>query len=992
MEKYGGKHNSVHSDNNMRTSMKRKTTRNLSAFFASIFIIPIMFCSQSALGYHEGPGVLYKVSDKIEWLKPNYLRRKLGPTVNYWDDEKNVSYCIETSVDFGRDTDDWRQELGEDWRIAAEMIKTHSTDNNIFTQAAMAFAIHDHFDIKKDEWKKAVDNGFEDISTDTLKQIAKNLWETAENDTPMNLEVNQEYTSGKHAGVVQVIVKNIKNHVLKDVPIKIESENALVEFNDGKRSVELKSKDEIVNIPWKSKGNGTGKIKIGFLAPKAERYYSPKHQDEIRSIHDAEYGETISFGVKDSFQPTLTSKVAKHELRVGEKVDSTITSGVQAKDSWPNGVTLHAQGYYFVGSAKDILQIRQRNNGESAVQYLKRIRALPDLRQVAASKADFSKANESVNAKAKRASGDISASDLKEAEDYKVADNEAGLFGTWVWIISRDAQKKEDADKLDDEVVKVFGSADSTSVYQSTVSSDVVTKQKIVGIGAEIVNEITVRGLPETYGTFNGNKSYGFNGDKKAHIRVWWAGEGSEKSTKKDNEKYMPGSKGEAAEQEPKEDAHHRLIGNWEVPAVNGVYKVGNGSITTRPIDGVNRSSSEPKVLKDNVHIRANKNSESGWYVFVYDFPGSSRALAHKSAYDGLWSRALVEPNVLTTPVSVTTRVSDEKVKAGEKFHDNARITGTLPKGSYVVFSAYEYEDGKENKSDSSGAKCSDAKNCDAKKSDAKKSDAKNSETKNSETKNSGTKNSNSETKEAKGAKGAKETKEAKEAKEAKETKETKEAKETVISAEIEKKMPQSRVNITDKQAEESKKSSISVSSADITLDHEGTVYWKAEVYDAQGNPLATHALGVEGETVQVSGGEDRSKNDENDENEENNKENKENVEENHSKTGSDETASSDDSTDSKNDVNDNASNQHDSTNGNENANKNYANQSSTIPTSLAVTGASSVTVILLAVITLTFASGLSLGRFSSIVPKHGRMSGGARHGGIPPMRRRLVK
>ena len=117
-----------------------------------------------------------------------------------------------------------------------------------------------------------------------------------------------------------------------------------------------------------------------------------------------------------------------------------------------------------------------------------------------------------------------------------------------------------------------------------------------------------------------------------------------------------------------------------------------------------------------------------------------------------------------------------------------------------------------------------------------------------------------------------------------------------------------------------------------------------------------------------------------------NNKENKENVEENHSKTGSD------DSTDSKNDVNDNASNQHDSTNSNENANKNYVNRSNTIPTSLAVTGASSITVILLAVITLTFASGLSLGRFSSIVPKHGRMSGGARHGGIPPMRRRLVK
>lgn len=377
------------------------------------------------------------------------------------------------------------------------------------------------------------------------------------------------------------------------------------------------------------------------------------------------------------------------------------------------------------------------------------MRSMPNLRQVAAAKANFSNSGETITAVAKRANGDITSSDLDKAEVYKVNDLEAGLFGTWVWIISRDSQNKSDREFLKDDVVQLFGSTDTTAVHQATVSSDIVAKQQTVGLNTEIVNEITVRGLPETYGSFKGNNSYGFNEDKKAHIRVWWAGAGSENPTKKDNENYMPGSKGEPSYQEPKEDSHHRLIAKWDVPAVNGVYKIGNGNITLRPIAGTDRSTTEPKVLENNVHIRANKNSESGWYVFVYDFPGSSRALAHKSAYDGLWSRALVEPDVLTTPVSVTTRVSDEKVKAGEKFHDNARITGTLPKGSYVVFSAYEYEDGKGNKSDSSGAKCSDAKNGDAKKG------------------------SDSETKEIK---------------EAKEAKETKETKETVISAEIEKK------------------------------------------------------------------------------------------------------------------------------------------------------------------------------------------------------------
>lgn len=952
METYLGKHTNFSCANKLRNLMKQKNIRKMLALFTSAVLVPSVLCSQIAMGSVDKlTGYYYKKSNTVEWLSEKIARLRLGPVTDKWEGRKNSIFCMESSV-FIDYKGNIKQMNGEDYRIAANIIKTHNNNDDDLTQAALAFMIHNHFDINQDRWKEAVENGFVDVETETLRNKADKLWQQGVKETPVKAVLKNDYTKGKRIGVMHISLQNSNGDSLGGVPIKVKSSNNLIKFANGSESFEGKSKKEGLDITWNALDAGNARIEVSFNAPKAERLFSPDGQDVIRSFENTWYPQDFSFGVEKTFQPLLKSKISKHELRAGEQVDSTVTSSVAGNDSWPENVRLRAQGYYFVGSAEDILHIQQRNSGESAKEYLNRMRSMPNLRQVAAAKANFSNSGETITAVAKRANGDITASDLDKAEAYKVNDLEAGLFGTWVWIISRDSQNKSDREFLKDDVVQLFGSTDTTAVHQATVSSDIVAKQQTVGLNTEIVNEITVSGLPETYGSFKGNNSYGFNEDKKAHIRVWWAGAGSENPTKKDNENYMPGSKGEPSYQEPKEDSHHRLIAKWDVPAVNGVYKIGNGNITLRPIAGTDRSTTEPKVLENNVHIRANKNSESGWYVFVYDFPGSSRALAHKSAYDGLWSRALVEPDVLTTPVSVTTRVSDEKVKAGEKFHDNARITGTLPKGSYVVFSAYEYEDGKGNKSDSNGAKCSDAKNGDAKNGDAKNgSDS--------------------------------ETKEIKKAKKAKEAKETKETKETVISAEIEKKMPQSRVNITNKQAEESKKSSISVSSADITLDHEGTVYWKAEVYDAQGNPLATHALGVEGETVQVSGGEDRSKNDEN---EENNKENKENVEENHSKTGSD------DSTDSKNDVNDNASNQHDSTNSNENANKNYVNRSNTIPTSLAVTGASSITVILLAVITLTFASGLSLGRFSSIVPKHGRMSGGARHGGIPPMRRRLVK
>lgn len=757
METYLGKHTNFSCANKLRNLMKQKNIRKMLALFTSAVLVPSVLCSQIAMGSVDKlTGYYYKKSNTVEWLSEKIARLRLGPVTDKWEGRKNSIFCMESSV-FIDYKGNIKQMNGEDYRIAANIIKTHNNNDDDLTQAALAFMIHNHFDINQDRWKEAVENGFVDVETETLRNKADKLWQQGVKETPVKAVLKNDYTKGKRIGVMHISLQNSNGDSLGGVPIKVKSSNNLIKFANGSESFEGKSKKEGLDITWNALDAGNARIEVSFNAPKAERLFSPDGQDVIRSFENTWYPQDFSFGVEKTFQPLLKSKISKHELRAGEQVDSTVTSSVAGNDSWPENVRLRAQGYYFVGSAEDILHIQQRNSGESAKEYLNRMRSMPNLRQVAAAKANFSNSGETITAVAKRANGDITASDLDKAEAYKVNDLEAGLFGTWVWIISRDSQNKSDREFLKDDVVQLFGSTDTTAVHQATVSSDIVAKQQTVGLNTEIVNEITVRGLPETYGSFKGNNSYGFNEDKKAHIRVWWAGAGSENPTKKDNENYMPGSKGEPSYQEPKEDSHHRLIAKWDVPAVNGVYKIGNGNITLRPIAGTDRSTTEPKVLENNVHIRANKNSESGWYVFVYDFPGSSRALAHKSAYDGLWSRALVEPDVLTTPVSVTTRVSDEKVKAGEKFHDNARITGTLPKGSYVVFSAYEYEDGKGNKSDSNGAKCSDAKNGDAKNGDAKNgSDS--------------------------------ETKEIKKAKKAKEAKETKETKETVISAEIEKK------------------------------------------------------------------------------------------------------------------------------------------------------------------------------------------------------------
>ncbi|WP_422113329.1 hypothetical protein [Gardnerella sp. DNF00536] len=800
MKRYGGKHSIKNCANMLQSSLKRKSMRILVALISSSIVVPAVFCAQLASGLNipNRPGFWYKKSTTVEWLSRPDLSLILGPSL--WEANKKL-YCIESSVLYNA-TGIWRAEASEDYRIAAKLIQDNKSNDDRVVQASIAFAMHNHFDINQARWKEVVENGFEDIDTQIIADTANRLWQEARKQTPIRAELKKEYTIGQRAGRFTIRVFNPDGEVLSGIPVKIRYDEDLINLeskNVGQKNyvgeVEIRSTKEGVSIPWEAKKTSNVNISILVQGPEPERLYSDTGQDNIRSDEPAWYGQDFRMIVDTSFQPTLTSKIDHHELQIGERVDSAVTSGVATNDAWIKGAHIDAQGYYFVGSANSVLHMEPRKENESATEYLERLRSLSNLRQVAAAKATFSNSGETVVASAKRAAGNISLPDLDKAEPYTVTKDEVGLFGTWVWIIADTGQSIPGNAKLTKDVVYAFGSPETTVVHKALVSSDFAPQQQTVGLGKEIVNEITVKGLPEEYGSFTGNEKYGFSADKKAHIRVWWAGAGTENPTKTDNNQYMPGAAGEPTVQEPKEDKHHRMIADWEVPAVNGIYRIGDGAITLRDIAGSDKSVPGSRKLVDNVHILAKKNSDSGWYVFVYDFPGSSRAIAYKSAYDNSWSRTYVESNPVNRTVSVTTQVSDNKVYVGKKFHDNANITGDVPKGSYVIFSAYSY------KTDKNPA--------------AKKLEFSNKQSVSASV--NAVKTVANET--------------------------------TTSNEEV---MPPMRVDIMNVQNDVNKKSSITVQSPDITCNHEGNVYWKAEVFNAQGKPLATHVLGVEGETVQV--------------------------------------------------------------------------------------------------------------------------------------------
>lgn len=442
------------------------------------------------------------------------------------------------------------------------------------------------------------------------------------------------------------------------------------------------------------------------------------------------------------------------QLTRGSPVQDNVTSGVASSDDeWADGVPVKFKGYYFVGDSKHILQTIKKNNGENPTDYLKRLRETDGIRQVAAATTSFTKSGQTNTVKAKAATGAIDYDSVNGLDDYQVSDEDAGLFGTWVWGEVKADQSQQDYIKGD--YIDEFGKTQETSVSVLPPNHDSTVLEQESGMNKDILDEINISRLPSDYGKFTGDTNYGFNADAKAKIRVWWAGSGT--GNKDEDEKYVP-----TTEEEPTQDANHKLVGEWEVPAMNGKYKVGGGKIVLYPSDG-----SDAKTVATDVNIKVTDKAHCGYYVFIYDFPGSDRAEGFKSAYNNPWERSFVTQDA--QPVTLTTNVNKTTVTQGEKFYDTATISGLVPRGSYVTFTAYDAVSGEPDVSTN-------------------------------------------------------------------------------------KLLDNTRMNVTNDQADHSDTTQFEVKSPEISTNKIGKVYWVAKLYNAKGKALAGHAIGLENETIEVVG------------------------------------------------------------------------------------------------------------------------------------------
>ena len=720
----------------------RRVARAGVALLTGLAVLAAGAVSAQAVQENGMPGYWFNpASDGSGWWVA-YHGSGLGPVR---EENGSFVYCIEAGEGI-TNQGTWENADDLNSKIAAFMVDQHKNDRSDLTQAAVAYAIHDHLDRGNSHFRQLVAVGLEGADIGAVGALANQYWNDAMLNMPANIQASYQYTQGKRKGTVNPGLLNANQQWVAGVPYTITDLNNVVNFDaTGTNTYSGVTSGQEEHIAWTAKKNGTMHLRVQYQSLNAQKLNSPGQDLYKTSDPSTQTGE-IQFEVINDFQPTVSTEVSSKMLSAGETVKDKVTSGVAQGDSWVDGTTVKAKGYYFTGDQKTILQlIRQKGttaDPEPPADYLKRAKETLG-EPVATAATEFTAANQTNEVTAKNADG----TDYVNPED--------GLFGGWLWLIAFDEQDKDDQQYLKHSYIHEFGQVSETTLQPANPAHDSVVLEQYTGMNQDIMDTITIGGFPEDYGEFDGSKDYGFGADAKAKIRVWWAGSGT--GDKTEDLKYKPDT-----EEEPTKDEHHKLLGEWEVPAGNGTYKVGGGSITFRPAN-----AGKAQTVAEDVNIAATEASQTGYYVFVYDFPGSDRASAFKSAYNDPWERSFVETNPAT--VDLTSNVSAIEVGQGDGFHDVVHINGKVERGSYVVFTAYDAVPGRP---DTSAAKLLDAV----------------------------------------------------------------------------------RVDITDEQADVSDKNAFDVVSPTVRTDNVGNVYWQAQLYGANGEPLATHELGIESETTIVRG------------------------------------------------------------------------------------------------------------------------------------------
>lgn len=634
----------------------------------------------------SGPGLVhgYYIAP-ITWGSHYVGSRGSGLGVISMDGGK-PTYCIE----FGQAYEglgSWQSANTPDQRIAANLVDRNKGDMSDFTQAAVAWALHDHIDLNtnnsKDFWNYWKANGsIVGADKNAVAARADQLWNEAANNVPSNVNMSYQYTKGMRQGTINPGIKNGKGEYVAGIPYKIVINGPAVFNATGTNTINGVTTGEEIHLSWTASGNGYATYDLWYAIPSGALINTPGQK--LFGAADPQWPSTnITFLVRRDFQPTVTTEVGMKELQRGQKVIDKVTSGVNVAngDEWITDpqVAITAKGYYFQGRDNILKQLPQNGDithPENPGSYLNRVKDTYG-EPVATATTTFTNSGQTNEVVAQNADG----TDYVNPED--------GLFGTWVWTITKAEQPGDEQDYITNDFIDSYGQAKESDVHQIQTSIWSEVAEPHAQVNSDVRDVIHIKGLPGDLGYFKGSDEYGFTADQtEATVEVWWSGaSGGNAGVPDEDMKFIPSSS-----ETPAQDDNHKLVKTVTYNLVDLIKAEGpnyKGSLDIKVAGG---SSGSP--LADGSHFSI-KGENTGYYTFVFKYAGCSRVKAFTSAYnDQFESTFVTKPKII---VSLSSNTNPGSVLVGEEFWDTATISGdkNITSGAYVTFDAYNPVPGK---------------------------------------------------------------------------------------------------------------------------------------------------------------------------------------------------------------------------------------------------------------------------------------------------------
>lgn len=237
------------------------------------------------------------------------------------------AYCIQVGV-AGIDTNagTWADATDATSKVAAYMVDKNAGDMSDLTQAAVAYAIHEHLDEHPTWWAsvKTHQTGLEGGDWNTVATRAAQLWQDAADNMPANIRASYKYTQGERKGTYDPGIRTSTGAFISGLAYTLKINGPAVFDATGTNTYTGTTTGAAEHIAWTATGNGSVSVTASHKISKAIKQSAPG-QDLFAPTDPETTSANITFNVRRDFQPTVSTQVGSKIVPRGARVSDRVT-------------------------------------------------------------------------------------------------------------------------------------------------------------------------------------------------------------------------------------------------------------------------------------------------------------------------------------------------------------------------------------------------------------------------------------------------------------------------------------------------------------------------------------------------------------------------------------------------------------------------------------------------------------------------------------------